>query len=132
MDRRVLAGVLAAAALIATGGCASSNVSTIRYANVPDFPPTTPASVQILRSEPARPHQMLAELSMAAPTESTAPAVQQVEEKLRAAAAALGADAVVLVVDPLQPTAVASRTWWGSSARGTGGRDVIAVAIKYR
>jgi hypothetical protein len=131
MDLRALAGTLAAATLLIAAGCAGMSVSTIRYANVPDFPPRAPASVQILRSEPAQPHQQLAEITVTAPA-NTAPAAQEVEEKLRTAAASLGANAVVLVVDPLQPGNVASRTWWGAPAGAGTGRDVIGVAIRYR
>ncbi len=130
MNPRTLTGILATAVLI-IAGCASSSVSTIRYADLPDFPPTTPASVQILRSEPARPHQQLAEITVREPAR-TASAAQEVEEKLRAAAAPLGANAVVLVVDPLQPANVASRRWWGAPAAPPSGRDVIGVAIRYR
>ena len=101
MNIRIVTAILAAAVLIVAGGCASSSVSTIRYAKVPDFPPTTPASVQILRNESARPHQQLAEITVAAPS-NTAGAASEVEEKLRTAAAGIGANAVVLVVDPLQ------------------------------
>lgn len=132
MNPRMIRGCFATAVALVAIACASTSVSTTRYANVPDYPPSNPAQVRILRSEPAQPHQMLAEISMAAPAGNTAPAVQQVEEKLRTAAAALGADAVVLVVDPLQPATVASRTWWGRNARASTGQDVIAVAIKYR
>jgi len=127
---RPLGGVLATAALIVAGGCASS-VSTIRYANAPDYPPNAPANVQILRSEPARPHQQLGEITVAAPG-NTESAAREVEEKLRTAGASLGASAVVLVVDPLQPGNVASRTWWGAPAGARTGRDVIGVAIRYR
>jgi hypothetical protein len=122
-------GALAATLVIA--GCAGVSASTIRYANVPNYPPTEPAHVQILRSEPARPHLRLGEITVDGPA-ATAPAVERVEEKLRTEAASLGADAVVLVVDPLQPTGVASRSWWGGSAAAAAGRDVVAVAIKYR
>ena len=130
MNLRTVTAILATAVLIVAGGCASS-VSTIRYANVPDFPPTAPASVQILRSEPARPHQQLGEITVAAPG-NTESAAREVEEKLRTAAAGIGANAVVLVVDPLQPRNVASRTWWGASAGAGTGRDVIGVAVRYR
>ena len=130
MAFRIHTGILVTAALIVVVGCASS-VSTIRYANVPDYPPNAPANVQILRSEPARPHQQLGEITVAAPG-NTESAAREVEEKLRTAAARLGASAVVLVVDPLQPDKVASRTWWGGPAGARSGRDVIGVAIRYR
>lgn len=125
------AGILATAALIAAVGCATSGVSVVPYPNVPDFPATDPAKVQILRSEPTQPHQRLGEITVDV-TGGTAPAAHQAQESLRAAAAKLGANAVVLVVDPLQPGAVASRTWWGKPGGTVTGRDLIAVAIRYR
>jgi hypothetical protein len=128
---RLVTGVLATTVLIAAAGCAGPGVATIRYANVPDFPPTDPARVQILRTEPARAHQRLGEIT-ADLTGSSAPAAHAVEESLRVAAAKLGANAVVLVVDPLQPGAVASRAWWGTPGGTVTGRDVIGVAIRYR
>ena len=130
MVLRILTGILATAALLAAGGCAS-NISTIPYANVPDFPPTAPASVAILRTEPARAHLQLAEITVAA-SDNSASAAREAEEKLRTAAAGLGANAVVLVVDLFQPANVASRSWWKPSAATTTGRDVIGVAIRYR
>jgi len=129
---RTVTRILATAALIAAAGCAGPSVSTIRYPNVPDFPQTDPARVQILRTEPARPHQRLGEIT-ADLTGSSAPAAHEVEENLRVAAAKLGADAVVLVVNPLGPAgAVASRAWWGTAGGTVTGRDVIGVAIRYR
>ncbi|HTO48936.1 MAG TPA: hypothetical protein VML91_14955 [Burkholderiales bacterium] len=130
INLRTVTGILATAVLIVAGGCASS-VSTIRYANVPDYPPMSPANVQILRSEPARPHQQLGEITVAGPG-NTESAAREVEEKLRTAAAGIGANAVVVVVDPLQPGNVASRKWWGAPAGAGTGRDVIGVAIRYR
>ena len=129
MAFRIHTGILATAALIVVVGCASS-VSTIRYANVPDYPPNAPANVQILRSEPARPHQQLGEITVAAPGNRRQRA-RSGGETARGAAS-LGASAVVLVVDPLQPDNVASRTWWGGPAGARTGRDVIGVAIRYR
>lgn len=132
MNLRTGTGLLATTVLIIAGGCAGMSVSTIRYPNVQDFPPTDPASVQILRREPARPHQRLGEITVDA-TGSTAAAVHEVDETLRMAAAKLGADAVVLVVNPLGPAgAVASRAWWGTPGGTVTGRDVIGVAIRYR
>jgi type IV pilus biogenesis protein CpaD/CtpE len=121
-----------AAAVLAIAGCASTNVSTIPYPNVGDFPPTDPARVQILRTEPARPHLKLGEITVDA-TSSPPPTAQEVDGMLRMAAAKLGADAAVVVVDTTQPgLAVASGTWWGRTPMSRAAREVIAVAVKYR
>ncbi len=121
-----------AAAVLAIAGCASTNVSTIPYPNVGDFPPTNPAQVQILRTEPARPHVKLGEITVDA-TSSPPPTAQEVDGMLRMAAARLGADAAVVVVDTTQPgLPVASGTWWGRTPMSRAAREVIAVAVKYR
>ena len=129
MTVRSINAALAATVLAVAAGCASTSVSTIPYPNVPVFPPTDAASVQILRVEPARPHIKLGEITVAVPA-SPAPSVHEVDNILRTAAARLGADAAVLVVDPIQPTAgVASGNWWHGTSSG---REAIAVAVKYR
>ena len=57
----------------------------------------------------------------------------EVEDKLRAEAASLGADAVVVVVDRLQPVgAFVSGPWFGRDVDVIKGRKVVGVAIKYR
>ena len=120
--------VLAAVAL--TAACASSNVSTIPYPNLPDFPATDPARVEILRVEPARPHVKLGEI-MVEISSTPPPSVQEVDGMLRVAAAKLGADAAVVVSNPMAPGAVASSAWWSGAATRTT-RELIAVAVKYR
>ena len=129
--RSFVAPILAAAALALAAGCAGTNVSTIPYPNVPDFPPTDPAQVQILRTEPSRPHVKLNEITVNV-SSSPPPSAQEVDGSLRMAASRLGADAAVIVDDPTQAGAgVASRAWWGSTPTA-GTREVIAVAVKYR
>ena len=131
MNLRTVRRAFAIAALIGGVCHAQISVSTIPYPDVPVLKPTDAAKVQILRAEPARPHQKLGEITVNAAADPTATA-QQVEERLRAAAGKLGADAAVIVVDPRQPSAVGSRSWWGTpKSRMTAG-DVIAVAIRYQ
>jgi hypothetical protein len=128
---RVLHPALALAALV-IAGCASTNVSTIPYPNVPEFPAADPAKVQILRVEPARPHVKLGEITVDV-SSSPPPTPQEVDGMLRMAAAKLGADAAVIVSDTTQPGApVASGTWWGRTPMSRAAREVIAVAVRYR
>ena len=88
--------------------------------------------MQILRTEPSRPHVKLGEITVDA-TSSPPPTAQEVDGMLRMAAAKLGADAAVVVVDTTQPgLAVASATWWGRTPMSRAAREVIAVAVKYR
>ena len=48
-----------------------------------------------------------------------------------AVAVKLGADAAVVVANPMSPGAVASSAWWSGAATRTA-RELIAVAVKYR
>jgi hypothetical protein len=121
-----------AVATLTIVGCASTNVSTIPYPNVPEFPATDPAKMQILRAEPARPHVKLGEITVDV-SSSPPPTPQEVDGMLRMAAAKLGADAAVIVSDTTQPALpVASGTWWGRTPMSRSAREVIAVAIRYR
>ena len=69
------------------------------YLGGPTFPPTDPAKVAILRSEPSRPHERLGEV-FAEP--SGDPTAAQYEQALREGGAKMGADAVVVVYDRMQ------------------------------
>jgi hypothetical protein len=132
MKPKLACVLLAMAVLVAAAGCASTNVSTIPYPNVPAFPQTDPAKVQILRAEPARPHVKLGEVTVDV-SSSPPPSAQEIDGLLRLAAARLGADAVVIVDDPTAPGAqVASRGWWGRTPVRAASRELIAVAVRYR
>ena len=62
-----------------------------------------------------------------------APLVEKIEAKLRDEAGKLGADAVVVVYDRVQPTAAyVSGPVWDRSIQAVTGRKVVGVAIKYR
>jgi hypothetical protein len=112
--------------------CATIDATVTQYAGAPRFPPTNPAAVEILRTEPIRPHERLGEIEVDASAEP-APPIEKVEDKLRAEAASLGADAVVVVVDRLQPVgAFVSGPWFGRDVDVIKGRKVVGVAIKYR
>jgi hypothetical protein len=120
----VVAGVLVS--------CATIDATTTQYVGAPHFPPSDPAAVAILRSEPIRPHERLGEIVVDASTEP-APPIAEVEDKLRAEAAKLGADAVVVVLDRVQPVgAFVSGPWFGRDVDVIKGRKVVGVAIKYR
>jgi hypothetical protein len=132
MKLQTVSSVLAATAVILAAGCASPSTFTIPYPNAGDFPPTDPARVQILRAEPARPHVKLGEITIDA-SSSPPPTAQEVDGQLRLAAAKLGADAAVIVVDATRPgLPVASPTWWSRTTAPRASREVIAVAVRYR
>jgi hypothetical protein len=116
----------------ATAACATVSATSMQYVGSPHLAPSDPAAVEILRAAPARPHQRLGEVAVTTST-APSPAVSEVEDKLRTKAGALGADAVVVVYDALQPIGYyASGGWWlDRSVYSVTGRRLVGVAIKY-
>lgn len=97
------------------------------------YPPTSPSSVDILRSELLRPHEAFAEIRMDPPARMSR---LDVERRLRERAADIGADALIIEVDNVYR----ERVWVGpySAYRGprvrravVRDRVIIAVAIRY-
>jgi hypothetical protein len=128
---RYIAAFAAAASFSLATGCQSVYTSHIQNVGGPRFAPSDPAQVQILRTQPARPHVRLGEIR--AEPASLSIDVAQIEDALRKEAAKLGADAVVVVYDRTQITgAYVLGPWWGGSIQTVQGRVVIAVAIKYQ
>ena len=112
--------------------CATVDATTMQYVGAPRFPPSDPAKVQILPTEPTRPHDRLGEITVDASTDP-APPIEKVEDKLKAEAAKLGADAAVVVYDRIAPIgAYVTGPWWGRNLDTISGRKLVAVAIKYR
>ena len=109
--------------------CATVDAMSKPYIGAPHPPPTDPAHVTILREPPTQAHDGLGEVLVDASTQPAAP-IEQVEDKLRTEAAKMGADAIVVVVDRLQPVGVYVYGPW--SADPVLGRRVVGVAIKYR
>ncbi|HEX5219024.1 MAG TPA: hypothetical protein VFZ59_05605 [Verrucomicrobiae bacterium] len=122
---------LAAALLLATTGCQTVSVTSTQEIGGPTFPPTDPATVEILRTEPTRPHVRLGEVR-AEPSDEEVSA-SKIEDALRKAAAKLGANAAVVVYDRTQVTgAYVTGPWYGRSIEQIQSRVVIAVAIRYQ
>ncbi|HEY3065016.1 MAG TPA: hypothetical protein VGL09_04450 [Methylomirabilota bacterium] len=119
----------------ATSSCATISTTSMPYVGAAQRPPTDPMSVQILQAMPAAPYERLGEISVTAST-SPAPAMSDIEQKLREKAAALGADAAVVVYDGLQPIGayISGGLWWPSdrTVYPVTGRRLVAVAIKYQ
>ena len=112
--------------------CASINSHTTQYVGAPHPPPSHPAWVEILRTTPTRAHDRIGEVKVEAST-NPAPPVADVEDRLRKEAAKIGADAVVVVYDRIQPVgAYVSGSWWGGTVSTITGRVLIGVAIKYK
>jgi hypothetical protein len=112
--------------------CATVDVTTTQYLGAPRYQPTEPNAVQILRTKPTAPHDRLGEVLVGASVDPP-PSISEVEQKLCKAAAKLGADAVVVVYDRVQPVAAyVSGPGWGRSIETISGRKVVAVAIRYQ
>jgi hypothetical protein len=123
---------LPAALVFVTAACASMSATSMQYVGRPQLPPSDPAMVEILRAEPSRPHERLGEVAVTAST-SPSPELADIEEKLRTTASTLGADAVVVVHDALQPVGwYSTGGWWlDRNVYTITGRRLVAVAIKY-
>ena len=123
------AGLLAAS--LALCGCANISVNTKAYLGTTTFPPTDPARVQILTAEPNQPHDRLGEVMLSV---GGNPSREKVEQRLKRAAAQLGADAVFVQYDTTHVFPVAYANWWGGpyAVYETAYRDIVAVAIKYK
>jgi hypothetical protein len=124
-----LTSVLLLAIAGALAACATIDATTTQYVGAPRVPASDPAKVQILRVEPTRPHDRLGEILLEASTEP-APPITELEDRLRAETAKLGADAALVVEDRVGPIGMYGGAWWGGGVYL--GRRLIAVAIKYR
>jgi hypothetical protein len=129
--KSILSVTLAATGLLVSTGCQTVSTSQIQYIGVPQYPPTDPAQVQILRTAPTRPHIRLGEVRAEPASESMD--VTTIETAIKKAAAKLGADAAVIVSDKTQIVgAQAVGGYLDRSFETVQGRVVIAVAIKYQ
>jgi hypothetical protein len=134
LDR--LASVLAWSLLAVTScthvSCTAVNSNAMRYLGAANYYPSNPATVEILRTKPTRPHERLGEIVLDTWTEP-GPQAGEVEARLREEAAQLGAHAAVVVYDDvLGAGADTSGTWWYRGPYSVNGHKLIAVAIQYR
>ncbi len=126
---RILPAALLVSAL-ALAGCASVDVFSERYIGVPAATATSPASVEILRKEPKRPHVQLGEV-VASP--SNGATTDEIELALKKEAAKLGANAAVVVQDRTRRIGTnVSGTWWVRYHSPVYARQIVAVAIRYQ
>lgn len=126
---RCLIACVAAALLLPLTGCNSVDISTRQELGGPTYAPTDPATVQILRTAPTAPHVRLGELTV---EPHGSPTVQEIESKMQAAGAKIGANAVVIVADKTEIMgAYVTGPWWGRSLQTETGRVIIGVAIRY-
>ena len=125
--------VYVAFASLALASCAATLESTTTpYVTAPQLAAADPGAVKIVRTEPLEPHERLGEvvldMSITRP-----PPITEVEARLAEESAKLGANAVVVVVDRVQPSeGYVTGTYWGRPMESVTGRKTIGVAIKYK
>lgn len=130
--RRCVAGVATLVAVVVLTGCASLSGRSVAYVGVARYAATPVAAVEILHADPERGFEKLGEVVVETSL-SPAPAIEKVEARLRTEAAKLGADAVVLVRDQTyEAGAVVMGPWWSSTVSPIHGRQIVAIAIKYK
>jgi hypothetical protein len=128
---RLLAANLAVAVGVLVTGCQTVAINSTQETSGPKFSPTDPAIVEILHTEPNRPHIRLGEVR-AEPSDEDVSAAK-IEAALRAGAAKMGAHAAVIVYDQAQVTgAYVTGPWYGRSLERIEGRVVIAVPVRYQ
>ena len=130
--KTIVPACLAISAL-ALASCATTLESTTTpYATAPQLAASDPAAVKIVRTEPLEPHDRLGEVAIDMSI-TCPPQIEQVEAKLVEDSARLGATAVVVVVDRVQPSeGYVTGTYWGRPMESVSGRKTIGVAIKYK
>jgi hypothetical protein len=130
MKRPILLTLLGAILIagLATG-CNTISVGSKQYLGVPTYPPTNPASIEVLPAQPATPNVKLGEITL---QPQGNPTKARLEEKLRLAASRMGANAVFIVQDQ---TMVFGTTvmgpWWSQTASPDVGRVIVGVALRY-
>jgi hypothetical protein len=117
---------LVLAAMLGTG-CACISENTHAYLGVPHFPPTAPQAVQVLPAEPKQLKDRLGEIILSVDGN---PPRQKIEDKLKIAAARLGADGVFIVSDQTHVYPVVYWDAWGPVADEDWHRLIVGVAFK--
>jgi len=126
MKTKSLAIALLAVLLAGTVGCYQTYGARY-YPHMRNFPPTSPAQVVLLRSEPRRAHIALGEVWIRPRYYMDR---YQVESMLKEKAARMGADAVVIVRDKYYREGVVYNYWRGS--RAVYERHIVGIAIRYQ
>jgi hypothetical protein len=131
MTRSVLTPLLAALFLLLTG-CASIDSHVNQFVGVSSHPPSDPAKIEIIRLPATiRTFDKLGDIYVTASVDPPAE-VAKVEAKLRADAAKLGADAVLINFDQIIPVGAYIAGWYAPTYQTITARRVIATAIKFK
>jgi hypothetical protein len=118
-----LAGLLALSV-----GCATISVDVKQNIAAPNYPPTNPATVQILQAPPLGGYAIVGTINLTVEGEPSKAAIQ---EKFRQAASKIGANAVIIVSDrTVVLSTYISGPYWGREASPITGRLIIGEAIR--
>jgi hypothetical protein len=126
MKTKSLAIALLAVILVGSVGCFRTYGARY-YPHMRNFPPTHPAQVVLLRSEPRREHIALGEVWIRPRYDMDR---YYVESMLKEKAARMGADAVVIVRDQFYREGVVYNYWRGR--RAVYERHIVGIAIRYQ
>jgi hypothetical protein len=124
---RALAWVPLLAATAVLCGCATVYENTHAYLGSPQFGPTTPEHVQIYSTEPKMAKVALGEIILSIDGN---PPRDKVEQKLKMAAAKLGADGVFIASDKTHIYPVVYWDYWGPTSAEDWHRMVVGVAFR--
>jgi hypothetical protein len=124
-----LTAAIGAGLLALLTGCNTISMQTTSYLGTPSYPPTEPASIEILQTAPTKPHVRLGEIT-AEPSGN--PTKEQIQQKFQVAAAKMGANAVVIVSDRTQIMGgIVTGGWYDRQISAVEGRIITGVAIRY-
>lgn len=121
--------VLALAALATA--CSYVQARSIHFVGRPEFPPTDPATVEILHRPPMRPHDVLGQVVL---EPEGNPSQEAIEQKLREQTAAMGGNAAIIVHDQLQRVGSVwtGGPWWGGGQiQPVMGQVISAIVVHY-
>ncbi len=112
-------------------GCVSIRENTHAYLGTPQYPETKPEAVKILEAEPKEQKVRLGEIVLAVDGK---PKREDIEKRIRIAAAKLGADGAFVVYDRTHIFPVVYVDyWWGPTwVTQDSTRNIVAVAFKYK
>jgi hypothetical protein len=105
---------------------------SVPFVDRPAFPPTDPATVEILLRPPMRPQDILGQVILEPEGD---PSQSAIEEKLREETAQMGGSAAVIVFDRRHwfGSMWTGVPWWsgGGQTQHVGGEAISAIVIRY-
>lgn len=127
LQKRIIVWASLVAAGLLFAGCATISENTHAYLGSPHYAPTQPGTVQVFAAEPKTPKERLGEVILS--IEGNPPR-EKIEQRLKTAAARLGADGVFIVSDKTHVYPVVYWDYWGPTTDEDWHRLVVGVAFK--